>query len=95
MRDLIASTVNAAASIGRVTTHGSLEVGKVADLLIRPTKIIVWLSSTTFLEYVWVGGFFFKSKSKLHGIITYLSPNEGADKSILPKNICKQVLNQF
>ncbi len=31
---LVASTINAAASIGKSATHGSLEVGKVADLLI-------------------------------------------------------------
>ena len=31
---LVASTINAAASIGRSQTHGSLEVGKVADMLI-------------------------------------------------------------
>ncbi len=31
---LIAATVNAAASLGRSKTHGSIEVGKFADLLI-------------------------------------------------------------
>ena len=31
---LVASTINAAASIGRAHSHGSLEVGKVADMLI-------------------------------------------------------------
>lgn len=31
---LVASTINAAASIGRSHSHGSLEVGKVADMLI-------------------------------------------------------------
>lgn len=31
---LVASTINAAASLGRSQSHGSLEVGKVADLLI-------------------------------------------------------------
>ena len=31
---LVAATLNAAASIGRSRTHGSLEVGKVADFLI-------------------------------------------------------------
>ena len=31
---LVASTINAAASIGYSTTHGSLEVGKVADMII-------------------------------------------------------------
>lgn len=29
-----ASTINAAHSIGRSKTHGSIEVGKVADLLV-------------------------------------------------------------
>ena len=77
--------------------------------MIRPPKIIVWLSSTTFLKYGRVGGFFFskiffsKSKSKLHEIITHLSPNEGVNKSTLPKESlqtsfksvlrCKQVDN--
>ena len=32
-------------------------------------KIIVWLSSTNFFEQVQAGGFFLKSKSKLHQII--------------------------
>lgn len=31
---LAAATINAAKSIGRAATHGSLEVGKVADMLI-------------------------------------------------------------
>ena len=31
---LVAATINAAASLGRSKTHGSIEVGKVADLLI-------------------------------------------------------------
>lgn len=31
---LIAATINAAASVGRSKTHGSIEVGKVADLLV-------------------------------------------------------------
>ena len=31
---LVAATINAAASIGRGATHGSLEVGKRADLLL-------------------------------------------------------------
>ena len=52
-------------------------------------KIIVWLSSTTFLECIRAGGFFFfkiffffslffffKSKSKLHGIIASISHYE-------------------
>ena len=29
--------------------------------------------------------FFFKSKSKLHGIIASISPDKGANKSTLPK----------
>ena len=35
--------------------------------------------------------FFFKSKSKLHGIIASISPNKGANKSTLSKNIFIQV----
>lgn len=31
---LIGSTINAAASLGLSTTHGSLEVGKVADIVL-------------------------------------------------------------
>ena len=31
---LVAATINSAASLGRSETHGSLEVGKVADLVI-------------------------------------------------------------
>ena len=31
---LTAATINAAASLGRSATHGSLEVGKQADLLV-------------------------------------------------------------
>ena len=31
---LAAATINAAASLGRAATHGSLEVGKQADLLV-------------------------------------------------------------
>ena len=31
---LAASTINAAHSIGRSKTHGSIEVGKIADLVI-------------------------------------------------------------
>ena len=61
-----------------------------------PQKKIVWLSSTTFLEQVRAGRFFFsKSKSNLHGIIASLSPNEGVNTSTLPKNIFLQILNQF
>ena len=75
--------------------------------ILRPKKIIVWLSSTTFLS---AGGriffftfFFFKSKSKLHGIIALFLPYEGANKFTLPKKSlhtsfkpvlkCKQVDN--
>ena len=70
-------------------------------ILFRPKKIIVWLSSTTFYEKGWAGNFFFffldfffKSKSKLHGIIaskinllyqTYLYT------SLKPVLKCKQV----
>ena len=39
---LIASTINAAASIGKAATHGSLEIGKVADLLIINAPRYVW-----------------------------------------------------
>ena len=31
---LVAATINAAASLGRSHTHGSLELGKVADMLV-------------------------------------------------------------
>lgn len=31
---LVAATINAAASLGRVHSHGSLETGKVADMLV-------------------------------------------------------------
>ena len=31
---LVAATINAAASIGKSHSHGSLQVGKVADILI-------------------------------------------------------------
>ena len=31
---LVAATINAAASLGRSHTHGSLEPGKVADMLV-------------------------------------------------------------
>lgn len=31
---LVAATLNAAASVGRSATHGSLERGKVADMII-------------------------------------------------------------
>ena len=43
---LIASTINAAASIGKAATHGSLEVGKVADLLIINAPRYVWVKNT-------------------------------------------------
>ena len=42
---LIASTINAA-SIGKSATHGSLEVGKVADLLIINAPRYVWVEHT-------------------------------------------------
>ena len=63
----------------------------ILDLFIRPKKIIVWLSSTTFFEKGRASGFFFsESKSKLR-IIASISPNKGANKSTLPKNIFIQV----
>ena len=31
---LAAATINAAASLGRSQTHGSIEVGKVADMIV-------------------------------------------------------------
>lgn len=31
---LVAATINAAASVGRAETHGSLEVGKIGDLIV-------------------------------------------------------------
>ena len=31
---LAAATINAAASVGRSKTHGSIEIGKVGDLLV-------------------------------------------------------------
>ena len=31
---LVAATINAAASLGRSKSHGSIEVGKVADLVV-------------------------------------------------------------
>ena len=54
---------------------------------LRPKKIIiVWLSSTTFFEKGRVGRFFFfKSKSKLHGIIGSISPNKGAHSLLYQK----------
>ena len=71
---------------------------------IRPKKIIVWLSTTTFLECVRAGGqifFFFFFKSKLHRILASTSPNKDANKSTLQKKSlytsfklkCKQVNN--
>ena len=70
-----------------------------------PKKIIVRLSSTTFFEKGRAGGFFFflrfffKSKSKLHGIIASISLNKGVNKStkkylytsLNPVLKCKQV----
>ena len=35
---LAASTINAAHSIGRSETHGSIEVGKIADLVILKSQ---------------------------------------------------------
>ena len=39
-----------------------------------------------FFCFVFVQDFFFKAKSKLHGIIASISLNKGANKSTLPKN---------
>ena len=52
---LIASTINAAASIGKAATHGSLEEGKVADLLIINAPRYVWVENT-FHKFFWGGG---------------------------------------
>ena len=81
------------------------------NISIRPKKIIVWLSSTTFFEKGRVGGFFFfffrfffQIKVKAARNYCLDSPNKGANKSTLPKNIfntslkpvlkCKQVENK-
>ena len=64
--------------------------------------IIVWLSSTNILEKVRAGGFFFfffpnqSQIFKLHmELLAFISPNKGANKSTLPKNIFVQDLNQY
>ena len=53
-----------------------------SDSKLSPKKVIVWLSSTTFLEVVQVGGFFFlfffpKSKLKLKQIYSLYLPIKG------------------
>ncbi len=35
---MAAATINAAHSLGRAATHGSIEVGKVADLVVVDAK---------------------------------------------------------
>ena len=63
------------------------------------------MSSITFLEYVRAGGFFFlffyflrfffSIKVKSYIELQLPSPNAGANKSTLPKNLFIQVLNQY
>ena len=81
-------------------------VGDICYLLLRPKEIIVWLSSTTFF-WVVVGGrifffFFFKifffpqiKVKATQNYLTSVSPNTGANKSTVPKDLCIQVLNQY
>lgn len=40
---LVASTINAAAALGLSETHGSLEVGKMGDMvLLNAPKLVEW-----------------------------------------------------
>ena len=77
------------------------------NIPLRPKEIIVWFSSTIFLELVLAGGFFFPNQSHSYTIIIIasISPNKGANKSSLRKkkksfytsvktvSECKQVNN--
>jgi len=57
---LAAATINAAHSIGRGASHGSLEVGKVGDMLVLSEKrwehLVYQLGSTGVIRHVVKGG---------------------------------------
>ena len=75
-----------------INYHGKLKRFLEYNLGLKKKRIIiVWLSSTTFFgaDFFFFFKDFFKSKSKLHGIIASVSPNEGANKSALPKTFLK------
>ena len=47
-------------STGRIWPKGHHLRRPVLQINLRAPKIIAWLSSTTFLEWVWTGRFFFQ-----------------------------------
>ena len=57
---LAAATINAAHSLGRSATHGSIEVGKVADMIVLTEKkwehVVYQFGQQDMIKYVIKGG---------------------------------------